>query len=332
LWVLAVLAAPGWGQQWAQKMFSTATHDFGTVARGAKAEFVFPLQNIYQEDIHIASVRASCGCAQPSIVKDSLKTWEKGGILVRFNTRSFTGQRAATITVTIDRPYYAEVQLQITGYIRGDVVFDPGVVQFNRVAQGETAEQILRISYAGRDSWQIEDVLSANTNLEVIKSQARRSGGRVDYELVVRLNGSADAGYFADEMILVTNDSRLRRIPVKVEGNVVPALTVSPASLYLGDLQPGESVTKNLVIRAKEPFRVQEIRCDSEAFEFKPTDEAKALHVVPVTFTAGATTGKISQTIEIVTDIGNGQVATCLATATIRDGSRTVAAQTQEAL
>lgn len=325
--LLAVCTPTTCAQQWARDLFTSTTHDFQTVARGAKAEFVFPMVNPYKETIHIAGVRASCGCVDPSVVKNTVETWEKGGILVRLNTRTFTGHRSATITVTIDQPYRAEVQLQVNGYIRSDVVFDPGVVQFAQVPQGESAERTLRISYAGRSDWEIRDVLSANTDLEVVRSQLRREGRRVDYQLRVRLKDTAPDGYFADEMILLTNDSRMKQIPVKVEGNVVPSVTVSPASLYLGQLEPGQTVTKQLVIRGKQPFRIQRVECDDGAFDFQPASEAKELHIVPLTFTARSQPGKIVQTIKIVTE--TGQQATCLATGMVK-GSRTIPAQHQD--
>jgi hypothetical protein len=59
---VATLAPSVHAQSWAQKMFKVTSHDFGTVARGAKAEFLFEMQNIFEEDIHIASVRTSCTC------------------------------------------------------------------------------------------------------------------------------------------------------------------------------------------------------------------------------------------------------------------------------
>ncbi len=55
--VLALCAALG--QDWATKMFETTSHDFGTVARGERAEFEFVLENLYVEDVHIVGVRTS---------------------------------------------------------------------------------------------------------------------------------------------------------------------------------------------------------------------------------------------------------------------------------
>src|SRR5687768_3631663 len=62
-------------KEWAQKMFKVTTHDFGHVAHGAKAEIAFEIQNLYEEDVHIADVRTSCGCTTPTVTKPTLKTW-----------------------------------------------------------------------------------------------------------------------------------------------------------------------------------------------------------------------------------------------------------------
>ncbi len=52
--IAALAVSPCFGQEWAKKMFKETEHDFGTVARGAKAEYRFVFENIYLEDIHIA--------------------------------------------------------------------------------------------------------------------------------------------------------------------------------------------------------------------------------------------------------------------------------------
>ena len=118
---------------------------------------------------------------------------------------------------------------------------------------------------------------------------------------------------------MITDDSLRKTVPLTVQGRVVSPLEVSPASLFLGVLDPGQSVTKPLVLRAKQPFKVLNIKCAGEGFEFKsPADEQKPLHFINVTFTAGDKPGKVEQKIEIETDLGGGATAACLATATIR--------------
>ena len=74
-------------------MFRTTDHDFGTVARGSKAEFQFTPPNLYLEDVHIVTVYSSCGCTSVDIVKPTLKTYEEGATRAVFNTPTFTGSR-----------------------------------------------------------------------------------------------------------------------------------------------------------------------------------------------------------------------------------------------
>src|SRR6476660_225030 len=165
--IIALALAPAaQAKEWAQKMFAASSHDFGHVARGAKAEFAFELQNVYEEDIHIADVRTSCGCTTPTITKPTLKTWEKGSIVATLNTRSFVGQRNSTLTVVIDKPFYAEVPITIAGYIHSDVDFQPGVAALGDIEQGTSSEQAVSVTYRGRGNWQITDVRSANAHLE----------------------------------------------------------------------------------------------------------------------------------------------------------------------
>ena len=47
LWATLTPPRPATAQDWAKKLFKTHEHNFGTVARAAKAEFVFEMENIY---------------------------------------------------------------------------------------------------------------------------------------------------------------------------------------------------------------------------------------------------------------------------------------------
>lgn len=317
------------GQQWAVKMFKKTSHDFGVVAKGSKAEYAFEFQNIYEEDLHIADVRTSCGCTSASITKQDLKTWETSSILATFNTRSFDGKRGATLTVIIDRPFYAEVSLRVDGFIRRDVVFEPGQVEFGEVDQGKGLEKTVRVTYAGRSNWKIVDVRSANEHFEVELNELQRGNGRVSYDMLVRLKGDAPAGYLEDQLSIITDETSGATLTLPVVGRVVPPISVSPALLTLGTVKPGQSITKQLVVRGKTPFKVTHVKCPDGCFEFKVPGDAKTLHLIPVTFTAGAAGDKIEQKIEIETDLGNGVKACCTATATVAGRRAEPAAKTE---
>ena len=289
-------------------MFDATTHDFGVVARGAKVEHRFVLENIYEEDVHVKSLSSSCGCSTPEINRKSLKTWEKAEILVKLDTRGFLGRKDATIDVAFDQPFAAEVQLHVHAYIRSDIVVQPGAVLFGSVSQGAGTKQTVKVSYAGRDNWRIARVECANPSIEAIAVETKRGAGRVGYDLMVRLNPDAPPGYIRDQLVLVTNDyeARAARVPVSVEGLVVAGLSVRPSPLLMSVAEVGRPVTRNLVVQGRTPFRIVAVRSSDDRFQCKAPSDAKAVHVLPVTFLAGdenPSTGTIRAKLRIETDL-----------------------------
>jgi hypothetical protein len=304
--LLLTLATAANGQDWARNMFKVTDHDFGMVAKDAKAEFRFVFNNIYMEDVHIASAHSSCGCTSVRIENPTVKTYESGAIVAHFNTDSFLGQRGATITVTIDQPFYAEVQLQVRGYIRGDVTVEPGSVQIGSIDQGAAAEQTVTVNCFGRRNWQILEVKSNNPHVTAKAVETGRNYNQVSYSLQVQVDKDAPAGYINEHLMLVTNDSQATQIPVLVEGRVMPGIMLSPAALFMGVVEPGQKITKQLVVKGKKPFRVLEVTCDDKSFSFDTSSagEPKPVHLIPVTFTAGTDAGKVVKTIRVRTDQG----------------------------
>jgi hypothetical protein len=252
--------------------------------------------------MHIAGVRTSCGCTSPRIVKDTLKANEQGAVIAAFNTHSFTGQHGARVTVTIDRPQWTEIELNVKGYIRTDIMLEPGQVNLGSVAKGQSAAQKIKIDHYGRDDWKLTGATTDSPYIVPSLKEISRTSGHQTYELDVQLKDGAPAGYLNDQVILATNDRRAQ-FPVMVEGRIVAPLTVSPAALMLGNVQPGQKVTKRIVVKGVKPFKILEVRCEDPAFTFTPSTDSNTVHLVPLTFTAGSTPGKITRKIEIITDL-----------------------------
>ncbi len=303
--ICLLLASSAGAQEWALKMFNTTSHDFGTVAKGSKAIYRFQFKNVYEEDLRILSVSSSCGCTTPRISKRELKTFETAEIIADFNTRDFHGHKSATLTVMIECVSHAEVQLRVTGFIRTDVVTQPGAIDFGTVDHGSGVEQRLKVTYAGRDNWKILDVRTADPWYEVEMTEIARGNGRVAYDLLVRLTKDAPIGYVKDQLILVTNDTRAREIPIDMHGRVMSDITISPTKLFIGVVRPGQKVTKNLVVRSKTPFKILDVKCTDDCFHIEPSKESKRVHLIPVVFTAGNQAGRVAQRISLHTDHGN---------------------------
>lgn len=311
LWVLVPQVASA--QEWAEKMFDHTSHDFGTVARGAEVEHRFTFENPYVEDVHVASVESSCHCTVPKIVKPTLKTYEIGEIVAHLDTRKFLGRKEATLRVVIDKPFQAEVQLHVYSYIRSDIVLEPGSARFGTVDMGNAAHTKLKLSYAGRADWQILRVESGQPYLKAKAVETSRNvSGEVEYDLWIDLKDDAPVGYLKDHVILVTNDANTtaQRVPVLVEGVIAPAISAHPSPLSVGIVRLGQTVTRNLVLRGKKPFSILSVAGPDQRYSFASSEGVKPVHLVPVTFAASGTPGRLAGEIRVETDLKGSEVVT----------------------
>ena len=315
--LISATAPAARGQEWARKMFEVTNHDFGAVARGAKAEFRFKLTNIYLEDVHILDVTSSCNCTTPTVATKLLKTYDEGYIVATFNTRNHLGQKSATLRVTFDKPFPAEVQLQVSGFIRSDVELEPGGVQFGTIDAGAPAEKLLKITArTGRD-WQITEIRSSSQFVEAEAVETGRAVGQVTYDMKVRLLSGVPTGYLKERLVVVANDSKSTEFPIEVEGKILSRLSTSSSLLVMGAVKPGNKSRKTLVIQGKQPFRITGIECEDERFDFEYPKAAATHHKINVTFLAPDSPGKCNARIRITTDLDGDASAEVSASANV---------------
>ncbi|MFK7737940.1 MAG: DUF1573 domain-containing protein [Pirellulaceae bacterium] len=280
-------------------------HDFGTVARAAKTEHRFYITNTSGRDMHLQSIRASCGCTTPIIeTQDMIKPGEQGIILARFNTGTFTGQKQATLTVSIDQPYRTEIQLIVRGYIRSDVVMNPGEIAFGQTPEGEPKVVEVKVDYAGRSDWKIEDVVSESKLVEAEVTELSRQSGRVAYTIKATLSPNTPIGFLREQLILKTNDNRLTSVPVELTADVRPAIELSPKSYALGTIEKDSSHKQRLVVKGKKPFKILEITSPYASIVFDPSEDAKPAHLLNFELKPNAV-GSIQGDILVRTDISD---------------------------
>ncbi len=270
--------------------------------------------------MHIQTVRASCGCTTPIVETQYINPGQTGSIRARFNTDTFRGKRGATLTVVIDQPFYSEVRLRVDGYIRSDMVFHPGAVEFGKLDQGEAVTKSAKVYYAGRDDWEIVDVQSNRPWLMPAVTQINRGRGQASYEIKVSVREDAPTGFFQDEIVVLTNDRTMPRVPLRISGQVDSALTISPRAIALGSLKPGQTVTQKMILLGRKPFSIESIKAEGWDIEVGTGTELKKTHILFPQFTSTSLeAGPKKSTIEITTAGDESVTAKALLTADIRD-------------
>lgn len=285
---------------WAVQLVKQPKHNFGVVARGSDHAHEFEFVNSLTTDIVLSSVRASCGCASPTIVTSVVKPGQTGKIRVKFNTMSFLGDRHARITATVSAPQYTELYMDISGHVRRDIVVTPGQVDFGLVSIGSSADKSVDIRYAGMGNWQVTKVESANPNLEVSLEETKREGQRIDYRLHVKMNSAQPAGMFHDQIILHTNDAVQKQFPITATGTV-KAIVETQSIVDVGQLEQGKTTTHRVVLKSDNEFVVTKAETASRQLKIKTPEDKKRLHILEIEV-APDVEGRLSDQIVISTD------------------------------
>jgi hypothetical protein len=244
---------------WADKLFKGAiSHDFGTVPRGAQLTHRFTLTNLYAVDLQIVNIRSSCGCVTTTVTPASrlLKSKQTGFIDVLMDTRKFSGAKTIMIYVTVGPEYTSTATLKVSAFSRGDVVLNPGEVNFGIVPKGLSVNQVVDVEYAGVVPWQITEVVKHNAPLDVELTELYRHPGRVGYRLLFTLKANAPSGPLKREVQLKTNDKISPILPILVEATIQPSLTVAPSVVAMDSLSRNETKMQRVVVRGNKPFQI----------------------------------------------------------------------------
>ncbi|MDR0871291.1 MAG: DUF1573 domain-containing protein [Planctomycetaceae bacterium] len=287
----AVPVDPPWTQHLIDK--KDRDHDFKTVARGARTEHAFVLKNKFEETVHIAGLAASCTCTDVYVQdnKAELQTYEETRIVARFRTDLFTGPKNATLSVTIDKPYYAVIQLNVRGDIRSDLTLTPPNVRFENAEIGAEVSRTVDVAYSGsRADWKILDFKCSNEHLSAAVEDVQSRPGLTTAKVRIAQDGEMPRGQYSDYVVLLTNDEgNLREIPVLVQGTAGTVVNVTPQTVFFGFLKKGEaSPVKNVIVRGTQPFIIKGVKCDNPAVDIlftpKESDPPRILYRIPVQY------------------------------------------------
>ena len=304
--------------EWARAMFEKdmLRINYKSVAKGQDVYFKLRVTNIYQEDMQITALATSCGClswdenkiapngalALPGPIL--IPSGQSKTITLRLDTIRHHGEKRGTFgTVTFFEPsknQFGTATIYAEGYIRTDVVIQPGSVNFGSVDPNKAAEQRLTVNYAGRNNWTLTSAKFNSPHLSAEIVEKSRGNGLVNYELIVKLSETAPIGSLRDQMVLVTDDANNPQIPVQVEARIEPEIVVTDANF--GPLVPGKPKEAQVVVRYTKvpvkPFKIE--KCErteqDDSIKIKKSDAIRPLHQISLTFTPPNKPGLFEET------------------------------------
>ncbi|MEY3176599.1 MAG: hypothetical protein RLZZ436_4513 [Planctomycetota bacterium] len=294
-------------QGWASALLDRKKLDFGVIATGSEAIETLKVTNNLASTVQLSGVSTGCQCASAMIVGPrQLAPNQSTTIEVRINTLAYTRKRETTLTIGFDAPSFTTVEVPIEAYIRTDVVFDPGKLDFGSVEFGKGAEQSVKVTYAGRPTWTIVGVKCSDPALKcearvVARNDPAVNGINVEYSLRFQLSAEARAGRFQEYVTLETDDASNPYIPLMVQGTVLPDFSISNPRIEIKALRPGQTATVRVVVRGIRPFVVSGVDCGGleECFTVRKGEVPEKLQVVDMQFTAPARPGRFTEKMQL---------------------------------
>lgn len=291
--------------------------NYKSVAKGQDVYFRIRVTNIYKEEMQITGLATSCGCISwdentvpgptGALVLPApivIPSGQERTVTLRLDTIRHHGeQKNKRGIITFFEPSNGQIgtaTILAEGYIRTDVVLQPGSINFGAVDPEKGAEQRVTVNYAGRNDWRL---VSAKCNSPLIATEIvekSRANGLVNYELIVRLKEKATIGVIRDQLILVTDDLNNPQIPVQVDARVEPDIIVTDAD-FGDDLIPGKPKEIRVIVRSTKlpakSFKIEKFERtkQEETIKVKKSDESKPFHQLSLTFTPPNEPGRFEE-------------------------------------
>jgi hypothetical protein len=293
---------------WAETVLPERSFDAGTVARGSRVRHAFRLVNRLDQEVRISTWKTKCGCTDVRVGAMTVPPGTQTTIEAVLDTTRFLGHKPSGLTLILDRPSYAEVDLNLSCFIRSDVSLEPGLADFGTVSRSAGARPVvtLNLTYQGsQPNWGVMKMQNLIPHVSArLQEQSRSPGGPVQYLLTVSLDPSKINGPVKDEITLLTNDPTAPTIPVAVSAQVQSAVTVSPSPLILGSVRPGQVIKRSLLVRSSQPFKLTALRPSRPDLTVTGgQDVARPLHKVDLTLKVPDQPGPYNAVVEIDTDL-----------------------------
>ena len=304
----ALLTASGAsGEDWAPALFATKSHDFGTIAAGAKAEYAFDHEERLREGnpyrlgaIELWVQRRQDPECHAAAVRDGNDHRQHQQRAICAGDRVRRSRSCLTVPRTQKCNSTSRSLFAVTCCCR-----QPASISAS-YRQGRRREKQLTVTRYGDPDWKLLDVTCGNPHLRASFEETARSKQEVTYRLKMNLDDQTPDGFLNEAVLLTTTDDDAMRVPVLVQGKIIPKIAVAPQDLFVGVVAPGETVTRQIVVRSDEPFQIIAITTECDCFEFTLPEKpvAKKLHIVPVKFKAAGQERGFNRVIRIQTDAG----------------------------
>ncbi|MFO0930171.1 MAG: DUF1573 domain-containing protein [Gemmataceae bacterium] len=285
---------------WADPLFNERSHDFGMIARGPTLDHSFRVTNTTANPLHISGIRIPCACVSATVSRQTLAPGESAIVAARLDSTRATGAVVKMLYIQFDQPEWDEVGLTLQAHIREDIVLTPTTFAAGKAARGTGASATVTVRFPGL----VARVVKAKCESTFVTADVQAvtlDTGEAAYQVTARVSKALPVGSWYTTVWLQTDQPHLPLLNVPLTVEVEAALTCTAADF--GTVPVGTEVTRRVVVRADQPFKVVAVaRGDGQVRVDPLPADRKTVHVLTVHVKATGP-GALSRTLQVVTDL-----------------------------
>jgi hypothetical protein len=249
---LAGLAGTAPAATWAEGLFDSLSHDFGTVPRGPVVTHYFHLTNTTGQPLHIASVRVSCGCLNASATRRDIPPGESATIVAQLHTDRFNGFWRKPMYVTFDQPQWSEVTIMVQAVSRDDVALAPESLAFGHIPQGTARDASVQVLLSG-GNWKILQAKSDSDYVEPKVRLLRQDGGESSYQVTAHLRPDLPAGHWFTSIKIATDNPAIPQLSIPLTVEVTQPASASSKTTGTGQRKTNQPDRRTDSGAARQP-------------------------------------------------------------------------------
>ena len=288
-------------------LFEQQSHDFGNVPIGPLLRTSFTLKNTTGQNIRIVSARVSCGCVSPFVTPGVVAPGASTTVHATMDTRRFVGAKQVTIYVLFDQPNFEEVSLSVTAFGRKDITLTSDTLAFGRVRKGSSPDVATTVTFLGNS--RITEAACESSYVKLVIGKPVQTPSGLSYTLTAKLSSDIPVGNWFTDVWVKLDQAGSSRIRIPLTVDVEPNLMVTPGAVDFDTAEVGKPMKKPIIVKGNQPFKIVDVKGGDGVFTAAATtSEARAVHIVNVTFTPGKE-GEVMKNLKIITDLKDeGQV------------------------
>lgn len=279
--------------------------DMGVIPNDRPSQKKISVKNVSENPVDILEVRTSCYCTegkfeQTAVTADGrqISTIAPGaemGFNITVHPDRIHGFYAnKELTITTNDPVVQQYFVDVVTHVDPELSIEPQVIDFGTVQRGAPAEVHALIRQAtdtpvNISSVQVPDIpigdprknatVRSPVTVELIKRPESewKTPGRVEWDLVARMDSDSPVGEFVSAYWLLTDikrmDTVIERIEGKMTAKVVTFFDVSPASLGVRNVvTAGQAQVASAKVTSGNPVTVTDLTVSGNdlSVEVKP--------------------------------------------------------------